>query len=99
MHNDTKRDPFKAADLHGDEKVTIYSGGACLVVFGAHSDLQGAWDWFEAGLVDAEHCRIALLAVYERYISARGPVRSATFYPNGRDGMSALKREPAEATS
>lgn len=96
MHKDTKRDPFVAADMHGDEKITIYSGGACLVVFGGHTDLQIAWDWFESGLVDAEHCRIALLAVYERYIAARGPVRSATFYPSGRDGGSALKRELAE---
>lgn len=91
MH-DTKRDPFTAADLHGDETLQINSGGACLVLHSAHPDLNVAWDWFEAGLVDAEHCRIALLAVYDRFISSRGPVRAATFYPDGRDGSSALKR-------
>jgi hypothetical protein len=64
-----------------------------LVVHGAHADFQVAWDWFEAGLVDAEHCRIALLAVYERFVSAGGAIRAATFYPDGRDGRPALKRE------
>jgi hypothetical protein len=94
MH-DTKRDPFAAAELHGEERLQIKSGGACLVVFDAHTDLQIAWDWFEEGLVDAEHCRISLLAVYDRYISAPGPTRSATFYTDGCDGLSALKRETA----
>jgi hypothetical protein len=82
--SDTKRNPFAAALLHGSETLTIFSGGACLKVWGAHLDLQVAWNWFERGLDSADHCRIALEAMYE-VRTASGQSLYASYYPNAAD--------------
>ena len=86
--SNTKQNPFAAALLRGEDKVTIFSGGACLEVFEAHPDLNLAWEWFENGLAGSEHCRVALEAVYDIYVSARGPVRPASYFPDSRVGKS-----------
>lgn len=89
--SDTKRDPFAAALLKGDETLTIFSGGSCLKVWGAHPDLQIAWEWFELGLEDAEHCRIALKALH-CLVAGLGKGAVSSFYPNGADAMTVSQR-------
>lgn len=93
--SDTKRNPFSAALLKGNETLTIFSGGACLKVWEAHPDLQIAWDWFERGLESADYCKIALAALYDIRTNAK-PALVSTFYPNASDARVVGPRSAVE---
>ena len=88
---DVNKNPFAAALLQGEETLTIFSGGSCLKVSGAHPDLQKACDWFERGLETADHCKIALAALYDIRANA-GLSTSASFYPNAADARTVEAR-------
>ena len=89
---DVKKNPFAAALSQGDETLTIFSGGSCLKVWGANKDLQESWDWFERGLESADHCKIALAAVYD-IRKAAGML--AAFYPDAADARTVSERVKA----
>lgn len=81
--------PFELVAVRGDFRLTLFSGGACLIVEDGTEQLQSAWEWFEEELDSAQHCYAALFALFEL---ARHTGAHAAFYPVWQKPKAMLSR-------
>jgi hypothetical protein len=62
--------PFVAVQEAGETHLVIHSGGCQLIIADASDCLQEAWDWFEGGLADSDHCEAAIKALHKLAVAA-----------------------------